>query len=194
MMPTRIVYLLIGCVIGFVIGYLVRMVREINDKVEEVDRHILQEEAPPKQSRGRRSFMACFSYNNIMMICVLAIVVWSAFASQSASNKVKDQQQRQTRATACTQQYLAVTISALNARTSNNSSQNNANVALQNAQLTFLKVFFINPPAPDTEKIRALQTYVDALNRFVSVTSATNKKVDANPYPTTTDFAKCLDK
>lgn len=185
MMNQRLTYLIIGCVIGFILGYIVRSIREIKDRVEEVDEHVLK----AKKDDG---FIQTRLATNIGLILVVAFTLWAAISSQLASNKVKDTQHEQDNLTACNQTYQLQTINALNARTANSQAQTDANVALQKAQATFLGIFFVNPPATADQRADAFQTYFDALNAFIVASAKTTANVSMNPYPTSADFINCI--
>lgn len=188
MVTTRILYLLLGCVIGFIVGYIVRSLREKNETVEEVDEPMIIKLPGTKEGGLIQSRLG----TNLALFLVVALVAWAAFSSQVASNKVRDSQKEQDLSVTCTETFLASTISALNARTSNSQDQTQANVDLQKAQATFLSVFFVTPPSTSDQREAALRTYFDSLTAFTTTSAKTSDNVAQNPYPSATDFVNCI--
>lgn len=190
MMNQRLLYLAIGCIIGFVLGYMVRSIREVRAEVEEVKEEVIKDHRSDKGSDA--GFIKNGIANYVALFLVVGLTAWSAIVSQVASNDVKGSQHQQDRIVSCNQTYLASTITALNARTENSQAQNDANVALQRAQATFLSVFFVDPPASSEQKETALKTYFQALTDFTTASAKTSTNVSQNPYPSTTDFINCI--
>lgn len=76
-MSDRVLFLLIGCVIGFVAGYIVRSYTCKNN-----------ENGIAGGEHDRRDKLRL----NIALAVVVLLTAWSAFQSQRASNRVKDNQ------------------------------------------------------------------------------------------------------
>lgn len=185
---TRLEYLLIGCAIGFIVGWFTRSLKEATTVLEEVEKPMILSLKGTEPGGLIKSRLG----TNIALFLVVALTAWAAFASQNASNRVTNSQKEQDKSVLCTQTFLASTISALNARTQNSQEQNEANSDLQKAQATFLGVFFITPPASTAQRSEALKTYFDALTRFTTSSATTGDNVAKNPYPTPTDFLNCI--
>lgn len=200
-MSERMGWLILGCAVGFVLGYIVRALREIKEELDTVDECVkrCQEEHDhiPRPDDG----YAVPSYvGHIALIVVLFVTVYAAFASQDASNDVREAQ-KDLRATqvviqnvsVCTQETLAATISALNERTTYTVAQAKANVDLQKAQSSFIAVLVTVPEPSLTERRAALNEYFDKLTSFVALSSQTVNKIEQNPYPTNEDLTRCLE-
>lgn len=190
-LDSRIELFLFGCVIGFIVGYIVRSLRDIRKKVNEVDEIVKK-----KQDRGAVSIEAL---KNLALFVVVILTVWAAWTSQKSSDKTQDTQIKQkvtqnqlVKITSCNQDFLAKTIAALNARTVYSQDQAKANVDLQSAQLKLLTLAFKKPPLSDSEGAAAVKTYFDALTTFVSFSSKQTNAIAENPYPTSTAFSDCL--
>lgn len=186
MMDTRLGYFLIGCVIGSILGYLVRSLREIKERVTNVDEHLTQ------QDRNDSGFTTPEWVNRLCLFLVVGLTIYAAFASQRASNKVSDNTDRIGKAQSCTQDFLAQTIVALNARTTYSQLQAKSNVVLQKSQADFLGVFFRHPPASPHTATVALQKYFASLTSFVTVSGKNATKAQQNPYPTPSAFSDCV--
>ena len=205
-MSDRIAWLIVGCAIGFVMGYIVRSLREIKEELDEVDecvKHCREEHEHEVRKRGRNSRGAAMPgyLGNIAVLIAVLITVFAAFASQKASNDVEgaqDQleltQETIKQVSLCTQETLSNTVSALNERTTYTVAQAEANVDLQKAQSRFIAVLVTRPTPSDDTKAMALNGYFDSLTSFVALSSQTVNKIENNPYPTTEDLQNCLDK
>jgi hypothetical protein len=177
---SRVGWWVLGCVIGFIVGYIVRSLREINAKVDEVKDHVAKKD-PDDDGVTRRDII-----NNIALFLVVLLTIWAAFTSQQTSNSE--------RATvSCTEKFLAKTIIALNARTSFTLAQAKANAALQKAQLDFLGSYVQDPSSPPQQRRDALRTYVVKLTDFLTAVSKTSNAADQFPYPTDKEFSDCLE-
>jgi hypothetical protein len=195
-MDTRILYLLIGCGIGFVLGYIVRSIREIKEKVEEVDLHVREhDEHKPPNDPNDGGFVLPKFVGQVALLLVVLLTAWSAFASQKATNDIKDTQAAQKRATSCTVTFLRTTISALNQRTTYTVAQANANVSLQQS---FEKIVDLSlrktPKVTPDEARRAVEEYSISLKAFLSLSQANSQKIVQNPYPTAHELQICLNR
>jgi len=184
----RIGWLIVGCVVGFVIGYLVRSLREVKEELDEV-KHTVDSHEHALDERG--SFKLP-EFRNVVLLLVVGITVYAAFASQLASNNVRDQQQQVERVTACNQEYLDRTITAINERTTYSTAQAEANVELQRAQSAYLGLMLSDPPLSDDRLQAALQDYFQSVGKFIDLAGRTAEKAQTNPYPTTTELTDCL--
>lgn len=186
-LTDRLSWLIFGCLIGFVLGYIARYLQEIKQELDEVDQIVKQD-----RKRDERGIMRYPILADIVLLLVVIMTVWAAFASQKASNEVEDAQDRISRITACNQEYLAKTIKALNERTTYTRQQVEANVKLQRAQATFIAVILEDPPASDSRRGEALRHYFKALTDFVSVNSKADAKAENYPYPTNDELSSCI--
>lgn len=181
----RLGWLLFGCAIGFVLGYIVRSLRDIKEELDDVEKLV-------KQQKNEDGFVRYPLVMDIALLCVVVLTVWAAFASQRASNDVQSTQNDLARTTVCTQQYLSKTIRALNERTTYSQQAVAANVELQRAQAEMLSVLLREPPVGDPDREKAVQSYFRALTDFVSLSGRSGQKADTYPYPTNEELAECL--
>ena len=195
-MDTRLGALLVGCVIGFILGYIVRSLREIKAKVEKVDEHIMN-----TKPHGDDGFTTPGWLQNIALLVVVAITAWSAFASQhnsntisSQSDSIQSQQDASDKLVACNQQYLAATIAALNARTTFSQEQSAANVSLQKSLSNLVTLSLRTPPLGPEAARRVVVGFSDALKHFLDLSAKSADKVSENPYPTATGLLDCIHK
>lgn len=91
----RFLWLSLGGGIGFVLGYIVRSLREIKEEVDEIveiERRIRHDDQiPPKDSSDRSSQGSSWELaSRIALFIVVAVTVWAAFVSQKASNDVAE--------------------------------------------------------------------------------------------------------
>lgn len=185
----RLEWLLVGCVIGFILGYIVRSLREIKEELDEVEKDM-----KTNRARDDRGFVRNAIVLDVCLVMVIALTVWASFSSQLASNGVKETQQRIARVSYCNQEFQKKTLTALNERTEYTQSQTEQNIALQKAQAAFVSVLLKKPPATEVKRVEALNTYFNALSSFVVVNERAKQKVKNNPFPTTDEFADCLSK
>jgi len=186
-MDDRIGYILLGALIGFVLGYIVRSLREIKTGVDKV------ENAVKHQTADERGAMSYRTVQSLALVSVVALTAWAAFSSQSAVNSVKDTQSNINRVTMCSQQFLSRTIGALNERTEYTQSQILANVALQNAQSAFLSDQLVSPPPTEAQSRASLQRYFVAVNQFIKVNGEARKDLAQTPYPTNQALLSCVE-
>lgn len=186
-LDDRVWYLLLGCLIGFVLGYITRALRDIKEELEEVE-HVITE-----RRKDERGFMRYPIAADVAMILVLMLTVYAAFASQQASNDVKDAQDRIARITSCNRVYLTRALDALNERSTYSTEQAKNNVALQREQLKLLEVLLTQPPPTPEQGREALVNYYDAgVKSYISVNGKALAKFRANPYPTEAELEACL--
>lgn len=192
----RLGWLIVGGLVGFVLGYIVRSLRgiredvvAIKDEVDEIDVIVKEKRT---QTRSDDGFMHVRILRDVALLIALLITVWAAFASQKASNDVKDQQDRSDQVVICTSEYLARTIRVLNIRTTSVQDRADANLELQKAQAKFFQLLLKIPPLPEVDRRQAAEDYVKALEHFVEVSDHTKQTGVAIPYPTNAEFQTCL--
>ncbi len=193
-LDDRLGFLLLGCFIGFVLGYIVRSLRDIKEELDEVDEIV-------KRDRGERDrgAISLRLVEQIALVVVLIVVAWAAFASQQANNAIDKQQQGYedqqafiARISTCNKVYLSKALEALNERTTYSEAQVNSNVDLQTSFATLLGTLLHKPPYSDRKRNRATQQYYHDLTNYVSIADKTKQKVQENPFPTDKALDDCL--
>lgn len=184
---SRFGWMLMGCIIGFMCGYIVRSLRELKDQVEQVEQHV-------KEKSKDEGFVRNALVLDMALILVIALTVWASFSSQKSSNDVKNTQATLTNITICNQQYLSKTISALNSRTQYSQQQADANVDLQQAQFKFLTTIINRTTHTDAERQKQSLDYLDALQRYLTLAGKSSSTIKDNPYPTNAELATCLSR
>ena len=185
----RLGWLILGCLIGFVLGYISRLLQEVKATVDEVESVVKDE-----QDKGDHGFVRNSLIMDAALLAVIVLTVWASFSSQKASNDVQATQDKIARITYCNQRFIEQTISALNARTEYSQRQLSSNADLQKSQAAFLSVLLKKPPAAIPEREQAFQKYFEKLTNFVTTSARSNEQADANPYPTNDEFQDCLSK
>lgn len=213
-LDERVTWMLLGCVLGFMVGYLVRTLQEIKGDVEVMadDVHEIKEEVDEidtiikRRERNEGGFMRNAVVADAVMILVLALCFWASWSTGSTNNKLEDaikdikrvqtagmaQDRRIEKITQCTLEYTSKTIKALNERTTYTQDQADANVRVLSAQSHFLKIVLILPPVTKAESRAALEEYVSALNDFNRVAAKNRAKVKQYSFPTNQELADCL--
>lgn len=201
----RLVLFVLGCLIGSVVGYIVRLLQETREKIIVVDEHVQDTHHDPHDERGFITFAAI--KKNLLTIILVGVAAWAAFSTQSVNNnfkssqdelvstqaELKKAQDRIEHVVSCTSFILTKAITALNERTTYSGAQADANVELQKAQAEMLDILTHEPPYSDAEKEAALQAYLDAQDRFFELAKKAGVKVDENDYPTKAEFETCLE-
>lgn len=191
----RLGWMLLGCGIGFVLGYLVRTVRDLKGELDEVDGLVKRKLGDRATDHAEPTDAGLVRYPlllDVALVFVLALCVWASFASQKASNDAEEVQKAQGVFVSCNTEYLSKTIRALNERTTYATEQARSNIELQRAQAEFVSVLLKDPPVPINARREALERYFDALNNFIAITSKVADKAETNPYPTNEDLRECL--
>lgn len=194
----RLSLFLLGCLIGSVVGYIVRLLQEMKAEIHEVDDKF--DHINPPQDHNEKGFLRYPVVANVTLAVVLILVVWAAFASQKASNDAEDalaqlavQQDRSAHIVLCTKETLSLALIALNERTTYSSAQAKSNVELQRAQAKMLGILAHIPPYPELKRAEAIQDYFAALDNFFTLSEKSNQKVEENDYPSIEDFEACID-
>jgi len=187
--PERLEWLLLGCAIGFVLGYIVRTLRDIKEELDEVDDIVKRDHGIEQNERGT---LHTPTLAGVMLIVVVMITAWAAFASQKANNEVKNTQDQLARVTQCNKDYLSKTISTINARTRYSQRQATANVQLQKSQARFIGLLLHDPPPDETTSRAAFLEYFNDLQAFLNTSNDAANVVEQNPYPTTDELDACI--
>lgn len=187
----RLQFLLLGMAIGFVLGYLVRLVRDIKEELDEVDEIVKKELGP--HDRGEGGFMRIPLAADIAILLVVGLTAWASFVSQKASNDVQNTQDRIERIILCNQNVLTATLDSLNERSTFTKESVSANIDLQQSQSNFLTILLHNPPYSEAKRAKSIQKYFEDLQRYLSVANKNRDKIATNPLPTLKEFTNCLD-
>ena len=185
-LDDRLMYLLLGVCVGFILGYITRTLREIKEELYEVDGRV-------SRKRDDAGFMRYPVVADVMVVLVVVITVWAAFASQRASNEVRDNQDQIARITECNQVFLSRTIQRLNERTEYSGEQARANVQLQTEQAKLLAALLVQPPPTAVEGRAALEEYYESgVRDFIEANDKALKIYKENPYPTEEELSDCF--
>lgn len=186
----RLQFLLLGMAIGFVLGYLVRLVRDIKEELDEVKEEI--EEVLPSRKNNNGGFIK-IPLRDIAILLVVGLTAWAAFVSQKASNDVENSQDRSKLQTACTIAITGEALDALNQRSTFTKAAADANIELQQSQSDFFGLLLHQPPFSETRRAEAAQQYFGDLQQFLVLAKKSSNKVSENPFPTVKDLQNCLD-
>lgn len=187
-MGSRLFWLSLGLVIGFIVGYIVRSLREIRDGVLEVEKSISKRE-------HKEDGLVRYPYVlDVVLLLVVALTVWASITSQIDSNKVQRAQDKIDQATSCNKQFLSKTITALNERTAYAQESINANVELQKSFNVLVGLSLHDPPISKDAGRKVVETFHSALSHFLEISSKASLKAANNPFPTTKELQICLDK
>lgn len=213
----RLVLFVLGCLIGSVVGYIVRLLQETREKITVVDEHVKDTHHDPHNEGGFITFPAL---KNLLVLLLVAVAAWAAFTTQSVNNNFKDTQDGLVETQAelklaqadlktaqadlkaaqnriehvvyCTSYILTKAITALNERTTYSGAQADANVELQKAQAEMLGILAHEPPYSEGRRDEAINAYFEAQERFFELAKKAGVKVDENQYPTKDEFETCL--
>lgn len=205
-MDARLAWFVLGGALGFILGYIVRSLREIHAKVEEVDQHVIS-------NKNDSGFMSNRIIADTLMLIVVAFTVWASITSQVATNKVTKQQNTQTQQQTqldrqqkqldlqqkrqdaivqCIQTYFSATLTTLNSRATYSLAQIKANVDLQAAFNKVVQASLQQPPLDDAQARKIVTEYATALNHFLDISKKNGGVVTNNPFPSALDFLNCV--
>lgn len=179
----RLSWLVLGGLIGFALGYVVRHLQEIKEELGEVEKVV-------KNLKNEDGLLRHPVLLDIVLLIVVVMTVWASFASQRASNSVQSNQDRIENITVCNQVFLSNTIEALNERTAYAETQVNANIDLQDKQMRFFTTIY-NNPSNDQVEIQAFRNYLQALTDFVRVSKDAKLTNKQHPFPTAEELSNC---
>ena len=190
----RLLFLLLGVGIGFVIGYLTRLAREMKDIKEELDEvdTIVKENLGNDHESNEDGFMRNPWVANVAILLVVGLTAWASFVSQKASNDVRNSQEQSEKVVACLQTTLGDVLIALDERSTYTRGLAEANTKLQKAQSKFFEILRHEPPYSLDRREQAVEDYVDALNKFLMLSAKNKKKISENEFPTIQVFSDCL--
>lgn len=198
-MDDRVAYLVLGCIIGFILGYFVRSLRDIRQTTHHTDEVVTK-------IRDESGFIKKVSASGIALFLVVALSFFASVQSQMNSNAVEKNQKQQKeiltafgknqtqqkRIVTCTQSYLSKVLVAVNERTTYSKDQSLAVITLQKAQAEFITLALQDPPLESSRVEKGLRTYLNSLNAYVEIVSKTANKQAQNAYPTDEALASCL--
>jgi len=210
-LDDRLTYFILGCGIGILIGYAVRSLRDIDEKVTEMDELVKRDHDEAGFLRlptwleikfwilGRWDWFRGVRLKSWTLALVVFICVFASFQTQHVNNDLrandagdKRQQDQIERISECNSDFLGKTISALNERTTYSKEQAQANIDLQIGFQTFLRVLTLQPPPTTKQSTAAFVKYFEKLNAFVDLAKKSQNKVELNPYPTLDEFSDCV--
>jgi hypothetical protein len=159
----RFTFLLVGCVLGFLIGYVVgqrRTIEHIKETVDEVDDIVKENLGEPKQKRRRdeRGFMRNPVRANLALLVVVLIAVSAAFLAQKAQNDLQDRVQQDER-------------SRCEGAVDSRNAQRDIVDAVYNLAVGFVQREQVNPPRSPAE-LAEVNRYIDQVNDFRADTYA----------------------
>ena len=187
----RIIWLIAGGAIGYILGYLTRYFREMKEEIDEVD-GIIKRHFGKREDDKEGGFMRHPVVADIAVVLALALTLFGVFKTAEVNNDLKDVQYAQGKVTVCNQEFLSRTIRALNDRTAFTIEQAEANIDLQKSQTRFFALLLEQPPRPEDARRKAGQDYLNDLTTFLTVSGQNKHAVEANPYPTNEELKKCL--
>jgi len=148
----RLLLLLLGGLVGFVLGYLVRLAQEIRVKVDEVD-SIVKEDHDILRKHDESGFMTNRWIANISMLVVVTLALIATVVSQKASNDVVASQGQQDKIIArqhlvisCFKNLFGEVLVSLNERSTYSQAMATANIDLQESQSKFFSILRHQPP------------------------------------------------
>lgn len=90
-LEDRLAWLAIGCFIGFVLGYIVRLAQDIKEKVEHVDGVVTDEhESSSKRERSERGSMRPPKLSAIGLLVVVLLSVYASFQTSLVNGQLKE--------------------------------------------------------------------------------------------------------
>lgn len=202
---------LLGSLVGFGFGYIVKSLRTIEETVtkeaEELD--VLVAIARKNHPKDFEAGISTWEFiQRVALLIVVLVVAWSAIATANTNEDVKKQadavsvtQKQQAelqafvaRISTCNQQYLAATIRALNQRQESVQSRADANLALQKEQAAFFSLLLGQPPKSEAVRRNAAEKYLNALTHFVEQSNRTERQNASFPYPTNEGLTDCINE
>lgn len=202
----RLQYLLLGVGIGFVLGYLVRLLLEVRDDVQDIKEELDEVDEIVKKNLGNHEkneagFMTKPWRANLAMLLVVGIAFFAAVQSQKASNdanasleRAQASLDRVKEVVTCLTDTQSLVISALNKRSKYSPKMANANIDLQTSQSEFFSILLHQPPYSEIRREQAVKDYFDDLQTFLKVAQKNQGKLKNNPFPKIADFTDCLNE
>lgn len=189
-MDERIGWLLLGCVIG----YVIRLLQEIRKEVHEVDEIVTKNEKRKRRKRDRseEGFARFPIVLDVLMICLFVLTGYSVVRVEQYVDAQEAQGKKLDQVSSCTLEFTEKTIKALNERTTYAADQLETNVEVLESQLEFLRLVLVLPPVTETRRRASLEEYVLNVDTYVDFADKAKVKTDVYPYPTNEDLQACL--
>jgi hypothetical protein len=196
-LDDKLGWFVLGCFIGFFIGYITRELRTIKEELDEVDDIVKQNHDRQNDERGSARLP---SWQNVALAIVVLLTAYAAFASQKAIDNVEDTQtqvvdtqKRLNQIALCNQAIIKQAVIALNERTSLSAESNMANINLQRSQEAFFAILLHKPPYNEAQRAHAAQRYFHDLKVFLKISVSQTQKVAENDYPEKDALLTCIE-
>lgn len=197
-LDERIIWLLLGVVIGLFMGYLTRTLRDIREGVKEVD-SFLKTNSPPR--RDESGAFKLPTWRGLAVFAAVAFTAIASFQSQAASNNADESLKRADASQDQLEQVVSCIIvnqtnflDAVNTRTTYTQSQAKANKKLQEAQKVFFGILLHIPPYTQERRTEAAREYQIALDNFLDAANASEKNAVITKYPLAEDLLSCIEE
>lgn len=187
----RFGWLLIGCMIGLLLGYSVRILEDVADNSKF---WMNGPERFTSRHSDQRGVMHTRLYGNVALLLVVAITVWAAVVSQRASDDVREVQDRMGQILECNQNVFARALDVLNDRTTYSTDQLDANLDLQIAQSNMIEAILLEDPPTAGTYERESELYLEKLLVFIGATQKSKTTRDTKPYPKAEDIERCVER
>lgn len=186
-LDNRVGYLLLGMFIGFILGYVVRLLREIKEELDEMIEH-----QDWDHKRDESGFMRYPIAADLAVLVVVAITAYAAFVSQVASNNSHTAVNSIAAVSDCNSKFISDTLVALNQRATYSADAIKANQLLQKDQRDFFVILLHKPPYTHHKLVQSTHDYVHSLNHYLAVSNKNLKKLQAYSLPSSTSYSDCL--
>lgn len=161
-MDERFMWMLLGAIVGFVLGYIVARLRDIEEKVQEVDEHVMGKDM--KKPRNEGGFMISSWLSTVLMGLALAMIIVGVYRTNSVAMDVQEGSELQNRAILCNNEYLT-------------------------AQAQFLRVYLEEPPATAPEQKAAINEFVQLLDAYAV---NEGYLIEGSPYTNKSQLQDCI--
>jgi hypothetical protein len=149
-------YLGLGGAVGFVLGYIVRSLREIKEGVDEVkshdQKHEIAEEVT-KRVKGEGGFVRIPYVQDVLMIFVITLVVYAAWSTQGVNNDLQ-------------QNYHDDKVARCEAGQLNRDVQRKTVDAVYNLAISVVSQPGKNDPPITKSELAKTNAYIDRVNEF----------------------------
>lgn len=152
----RLGWLVLGMLAGFVLGYIVRSLREIKEELDEVKdlekEHIREHHDEELPERGEQGLTRKPVLLDIVLLLVVLLTAYAAFSSQKNSNDLEEN-------------YKADTIARCQSAVDSRNVQRSTVDAIYNLAIGFAAKSKGDPPRTPKEVVRT-NRYIDQVNAF----------------------------